>query len=79
MNEREIKRYKKYIQIRNNKKVNWINRIRFWKYLQDDYKTQLKEIKNKEDNKHYLKLQLKVAEQTIQELEADKKKKKQSK
>lgn len=79
MNEKEIRKYKKYLQTRNNKKVNWINRIRFWKYLQCDYKNQTKEIVRKEETTHNLKLKLKLAEELISQLQNDlnKKKKKQ--
>lgn len=79
MNDKEIKNYKKYLKIRNNKKVNWFNRIRFWKYLQSDYKNQTKEIIRKEENTHNLKLKLKLADELIEQLQNDlsKKKKKQ--
>lgn len=70
MNEKEIIKYKKYLKIRNKEKVNWFDRIRYWKLLQKDYQTQRDDTINKQEQIHNTKVELsayKIKGQVLEE------------
>lgn len=79
MNEKQIKKYKKYLKIRDKEKVNWFDRIRYWELLQNDYQIQKKDTIKKQDQIHNTKVELsayKIKEQILEkELEQSKTKK----
>ena len=82
MLEKEIKKYQKYSMIKNKSKVNWFNRIRFWKYLKKDLENSTKENYNKQDKIIILKyeilatqISLNIANERIMQLEHDLKQK----
>lgn len=89
MLEKEIKKYQKYSKIKNKSKVSWFNRIRFWKYLREDYINATKDNYNatkdnykKQDKINILKkelsatqISLSIACERIEQLEYDLKQK----
>ena len=86
MIENEIKMYQKYIKIKSKDKVSFINRIRFWKLLKNEYEYTKKENTNKQDRiikyKKYISIletRNLILEQQVKQLESDLKKKKSRK
>lgn len=82
MNEKESKKLLKYKKCLNKNRTNWINRIRFWKYLREDLENSIKENYKKQDKIIGLKnelsasqISLNVACQRIEQLEYDLKQK----
>jgi len=86
MLEKEAKKYKKYLEKRNSEKTSWFNRIRFWRYLKEDYETAKIENMKKQSKLHRLEqelsstqISLNIACERIEELEYDLKQKKNKK
>lgn len=89
MLEKEIKKYQKYSMIKNESKVNWFNRIRFWKYLREDYINATKDnyiatkynykkqdkINNLKKELSATQISLNIAKERIEQLEYDLKQK----
>ena len=82
MFDKELEKYKKYSMIKNKSKVNWFNRIRFWKYIKQDLENSTKENYNKQDKIIILKneltatqISLNIACERIEQLEYDLKQK----
>ena len=82
MEEKEIKKYNAYKKVLTKKKVNWFDRIRFWKMLKKELELNKKEIIKKQDMIYILKnelsatqISLNVAYERIMQLEQDLKEK----
>ena len=71
MSEKELMKYRNYLRLKDRKKINWIKKIKFWKYLKKDYDKQVIENARKSDEIHNLKMKLQIAEQSIEHLESD--------
>lgn len=82
MNEKENKKLLNYKKCLNKKRTNWINRIRFWKYIKEDLENSIKENYKKQDKIIGLKnelsatqIPLNIACEKIKQLEYDLKQK----
>lgn len=82
MNEKENKKLLKYKKCLNKNRTNWINRIRFWKYIKEDLENSIKENYKKQDKIIDLenelsstKISLSFACERIEQLEHDLKQK----
>ena len=86
MLEKEAKKYRKYLEKRNSEKTSWFNRIRFWKYLKEDYENAKIENMKKQSKLHRIEqelsstqISLSIACERIEQLEYDLKQKKNKK
>ena len=82
MNEKENKKLLNYKKCLNKNRTNWINRIRFWKYIKGDLENSIKdnykkqgEIIGLENELSSTKISLNIACERIEQLEHDLKEK----
>lgn len=71
MSEKELLKYRKYLKVKDRKKIGWIQKIKFWEYLMRDYNKQVIENARKSEKIHNLEMQLKITNQIKEQLEND--------
>lgn len=86
MNEREGKLYSKYLKTLEQHNVNWIDRIRYWNFLREDYQVCYEDTIKKQNKIDELKKELsaqkiknQILEQELEMLKTKKGKKKSEK